>query len=56
MNAVVDHKMFAFPLGRLALCLDCEMCFDVGRNVCPACASRTFVPVARFLERQTADN
>lgn len=38
------------PLMRLGLCLDCEDCFEIGLNACPACGSETWMPLARFLE------
>lgn len=38
------------PLRRLALCLDCEKCFELGAAACPACGSRTWITLARFLE------
>lgn len=38
------------PLRRLALCLDCDECFEVGCSVCPACGSRTWSPLARFID------
>lgn len=38
------------PLARLALCLDCEACFEIGPSSCPACGSETWCPLARFLE------
>jgi len=56
MKTVLDHTTSAFPLARLALCLDCEMCFDLALNACPACASATSVPVSRFLERPAPAN
>ncbi len=37
------------PLNRLALCLDCEECFEVGLEACPACSSETWVTLARFV-------
>jgi hypothetical protein len=37
------------PLNRLVLCLDCEECFEVGMEACPACSSVTWVPLARFV-------
>jgi len=48
------------PLRRLMLCVDCEMCFEIGATACPACGSNTWVPMARFLEaanrlRKSAD-
>jgi hypothetical protein len=38
-----------FPLRRLALCLDCDECFEIGSPTCPACGSETAVSLARFL-------
>jgi hypothetical protein len=38
------------PLKRLALCLDCEKCFELGADACPACGSGTWITLARFLE------
>src|SRR5215468_7642225 len=37
------------PLRKLALCLDCDECFEVGYDTCPACGSGTWTPAARFL-------
>jgi hypothetical protein len=37
------------PLRNLALCLDCDECFDLGYADCPACGSSTWTPAARFL-------
>ncbi len=41
-----------FPLNRAALCLDCDVCFELeaGRG-CPACGGETWMTLARFLER-----
>ena len=39
-----------FPLRRLALCLDCEKCFELGAEACPACSSRTWITLSRLLE------
>ena len=39
------------PLRRLALCLDCEECFEIGADACPRCGTETWVPIARLLER-----
>jgi hypothetical protein len=36
------------PLARLALCLDCDACFEMGLDHCPACGSRTWSPLSRF--------
>ena len=38
------------PLKRLALCLDCEKCFELGAAACPACGSRTWTTLSRFFE------
>ena len=38
------------PLRRLALCLDCDECFELGGTTCPACGSRTWTPLARFID------
>ena len=37
------------PFARVGMCLDCEACFEIG-SACPACGSRTWMPLARFLE------
>lgn len=42
------------PLKRLALCLDCEKCFELGAAACPACGSGTWITLARFLEGSQA--
>jgi len=39
-----------WPLRRLALCLDCDACFELGPNRCPACSSETWTTLSRFLE------
>jgi RNA polymerase subunit RPABC4/transcription elongation factor Spt4 len=38
------------PLKRLALCLDCEECFELGAEACPACGSGTWTTLALFLD------
>src|SRR5215470_329415 len=38
------------PLKKLALCLDCDECFELGHANCPACGSATWTPAARFLK------
>jgi predicted amidophosphoribosyltransferase len=38
------------PLKKVALCLDCDECFELGREVCPACGSATWTAAARFLK------
>jgi hypothetical protein len=42
------------PLARTALCLDCEACFEIGSETCPACGSRTWASVGRFLRAVVA--
>jgi hypothetical protein len=37
------------PLSRLALCVDCEVCFEIGPEQCPACGSETWSPLSRFI-------
>jgi len=37
------------PLRQLALCLDCDECFEIGSPTCPACGSATWTSLARFL-------
>src|SRR3989454_641818 len=37
------------PLRHLALCLDCDECFKIGAEPCPACGSRTWVSLSRFM-------
>ena len=36
--------------GQLALCLDCDECFKLGVQTCPACGSATSTSLSRFLE------
>jgi hypothetical protein len=43
-----DHPLHV-PLGRVVVCLDCEACFTLGADRCPACGSETWTLVARFL-------
>lgn len=43
------------PLRRLGLCLDCEECFEIGHDACPACGSEAWVALARFLEKHPED-
>ncbi len=37
------------PLARLAMCVDCEECFEIGPDQCPACGSETWSPLSRFI-------
>jgi len=52
MSGWATGNTLHLPLGRLALCLDCETCFEVGLDACPACGSRMWASVARFLDRR----
>ena len=45
---------FHVPLVRMVLCLDCEECFELGADECPACGSETWTPLSRFLEARAA--
>jgi len=40
-----------FPFRRLAICLDCDSCFELGPGSCPACGSGTIAPLARFFNQ-----
>jgi len=40
------------PLRRLALCLDCEACFDIRASACPACGGDTWILMVRFLDHE----
>jgi len=42
-------------LGRTALCLDCETCFEIGTDRCPVCGSGAWASVARFLHGRLTD-
>jgi hypothetical protein len=37
------------PLRQLALCLDCDECFEISSPTCPACGSATWTSLSRFL-------
>jgi hypothetical protein len=39
------------PLRRVALCLDCEACYEIGAPACSACGGDTWAPLAKFLEQ-----
>ena len=39
------------PLRRLALCLDCEACFEIGSSSCLACGGDTWVLLSKFLDQ-----
>jgi len=53
-NSLTLRPQLHVPLKRLALCLDCEKCFELGATACPACGSSTWITLARFLEGGTA--
>src|SRR5438093_11723617 len=38
-----------FPLARVALCADCEVCFEIGPDACPACGGTSWSPISRLL-------
>jgi hypothetical protein len=38
------------PLRRAALCMDCDEVFEMGDGGCPACGSKTWSTLARFLD------
>jgi hypothetical protein len=42
------------PLLQLALCLDCDECFEIGSPACPACGSATWTSLSRFLAQSTS--
>lgn len=43
------------PLRRLAMCLDCDECFEIGASACPACGSETWTSLSRFFELAPSD-
>ena len=43
------------PLKRLALCLDCDECFEIA-DACPACGSETWTSLGRFLESNSPES
>ncbi|HEV8640438.1 MAG TPA: hypothetical protein VGV13_05010 [Methylomirabilota bacterium] len=42
------------PLGLLALCLDCDECFEIAAETCPACGSATWTSLSRFLAQASS--
>ncbi|HET7342283.1 MAG TPA: hypothetical protein VFL90_12550 [Methylomirabilota bacterium] len=46
---LTDTARSYFPLARLALCLACDVCFEIGPETCPACGSETWSPLSRFI-------
>src|SRR5262244_2270966 len=49
-GALAPFGSVHLPLRRLALCLDCDECFELGYASCPACGSGTWSPLGRFLD------
>jgi len=52
MSGWATGNTLHLALGRLAMCLDCETCFEIGLDTCPACGGRMWASVARFLDRR----
>lgn len=50
-QTLLDTEAIRLPLHRVSLCLDCEVCFPIENTSCPACGSRTSVPIAQFLNK-----
>jgi hypothetical protein len=47
----VDVMSTAYvPLSRLAICLNCDACFGIGPERCPACGSETWSLLGRFIQ------
>jgi hypothetical protein len=42
------------PLRQLALCLDCDECFEISRPTCPACGCATSTSLSRFLTQASS--
>src|SRR6266566_4925947 len=42
------------PLRQLALCLDCDECFEISSPTCPACGSVTWTSLSGFLARASS--
>jgi hypothetical protein len=40
------------PLRRLALCVDCEACFDIALPSCPGCGGGSWVLLTKFLDQR----
>lgn len=47
--------MNTIPLARASLCLDCERVMPTEAQRCPACGSEYVMPLAAWLNRQTAE-
>jgi hypothetical protein len=41
------------PLRRLALCVDCEACFDIALPSCPGCGGDSWVLLTKFLDQRS---
>ena len=48
-RAQLSTPRLHIPLARLALCVDCEECFEIGPDQCPACGSQTWSALSRFI-------
>jgi hypothetical protein len=48
MAAVDVTSVVSLPLGRAALCLDCERVFELGPETAPCCGAREWYPLERF--------
>ena len=55
LSARQTVRTLHLPLGRTALCLDCETCFEIGTDRCPVCGSGTWASVARLLQSRLKD-
>jgi hypothetical protein len=42
------------PLRQMALCLDCDECFEISSPTCSACGSATWTSLARFLAQTSS--
>lgn len=57
MAAGLEHFQPALhmPLRQLAICMDCDECFDFMIGACPACGSTVWASLARFLGGHVSD-
>ena len=46
--ALTEARIYS-PLTRLALCADCEVCFEINLEACPACGGETWSPLSRLI-------
>jgi hypothetical protein len=51
LEVATPPRSLCIPLQRIALCLDCDHCFELGQAKCPACESEAWIALARFLGR-----